>query len=158
MTDTSNEIARPPRWQRWLLITSLALNLAVAGVVIGAFVRGGPDGHREGRVDLTLGPVVDALPDTDRRALRRAIMSSGRLGPESRRALRADFDQVLDLLRAPEFDEAALSEVLSRQRGRVAEVQDAALDALLDRISAMDPATRAAFADRLENRLSSGRR
>ena len=65
----------PRVWVRIVLLTSLALNLAVLGVVIGAFVRFGP--HRDGppsRADLVGGAYTHALSPADRRKDRKSVV------------------------------------------------------------------------------------
>ena len=135
---------------------SVALNLAVAGLVAGAWIRdGGPGGF--GR-DLSLGPFSEALSREDRRAIREEILANREAFAEGRRAAKAEFDTLLAALRADPFDpgavDAALGAIVARNAGRL----DKAKDLLEARIVDMAPEDRLAFADRLEGALQHGPR
>ena len=60
--------ARTPLWLRIIFFLSLALNLLVAGLVIGHMLGDGPD-RRVPRVDRMGGPMTFALSHEDRRAI-----------------------------------------------------------------------------------------
>jgi uncharacterized membrane protein len=153
---TPSDPVAPRSWLRWALVLSLGLNLLVAGLLAGAWLRGGPPGERFR--DPGFGPFAAALSDDDRRALRRAFVRHMPEMRENRMALRADMQDVLAALRADPFDaaalDAAMDAAMSRLAGRIAVGQDL----LAERIAAMDPAERAAFADRLEAALQRGPR
>ena len=69
MTDTTPPAdRRTPTWVKVLLAVSLALNLLVAGIVVGARFGDGPHGHDgrpgpRGGFDPALGPFSRALPE-----------------------------------------------------------------------------------------------
>ena len=94
----------------------------------------------------------------DPHALKEAIRAYLTSFKAEREAAKAEFDTLLDALRADPFDLAAvntaMSSIVARNAGRLAKGQDL----LSDRIAAMDPADRLAFADRLEDALRHGRR
>ena len=157
MTETTATI--PPKPVRGLKIAfaiSLALNLAVAGLAVGAWLRGGP-GHGMPR-DLGFGPFTEALSPEDHHALKEAIRADLPAFKAEREAAKAEFDTLLAALRADPFDLAAvntaMSSIVARNAGRLAKGQEL----LSDRIAAMAPADRLAFADRLEDALRHGRR
>jgi len=145
---------RAPRWMRIVLVISLALNLAVLGMVAGLALRAPSRGAMElGARDLGYAPFVFALDRDQRRAL----------GQELRRApgLRADRDErralyldILAALRAEPYDPAALEQALLAQRQAISRRQVAGAQALMARIDAMPSAERAAYADRLEEILT----
>lgn len=141
---------------RALLVVSLALNLLVAGLLAGAWLRDGPPGGT-GR-DPGFGPFAEALSDTDRRELRRAFMAHMPEMRENRAAMRTDMQGVLAALRAQPFDAAALETAMDAALSRMADRIGVGQRLLVDRISAMDAAERGAFADRLEAALSRGAR
>jgi len=135
-------------WLRIVLAVSLGLNLAVIGLVAGIIVRfdGGPPPGRGAEFAL---PYMRALAPEDRRAIIRSVRrEQGR--PMLRGAERqARYADVIEALRAQPFDRAALDAVVTEQaRGAVA-LQSAAQAAWLDRVSAMDDAARARYADRV---------
>ncbi len=151
-----------PRWVRVGLALSLALNLLVLGLVLGAafspgrgWDRGG--GRSAGR-DVGLGPVMAALSDEDRSAVRDNLRASaGPLG-RNREELRARFEALLATLRAEPFDRARAAGLLAAQRGAAVARQEIGEAAVLDRLVAMSAADRAAFADRLDHSLRRGPR
>lgn len=142
---------------RWLLIGSLGLNLLVAGVLAGAFLLR-PDGApgRTMRFDLSIFPYTAALAPEDRAALLRAWRAQGP-GPRDIMADReAEARAVVALLRAEPFDAAALAALLSDRTARAAAHQSLGHALLLDRVAALDPAARAAYAARLEQLVARG--
>lgn len=144
---------RTAGWVKALLALSLALNLGVAGLAAGAFLRdGGPPG-RDDRA-FGFGPLGEALDREDRKALRSAFFQSFPKLREGRAALRADFDALVAALRAEPFDPAALDAALATIAARNTEMLDTGRDLIATRLRSMDAAGRAAFADRLENALS----
>lgn len=156
MTAADPSPARAPRWVTVLLVLSLAANLLVVGLVAGAWLRGGPPGTA-GR-DPGFGPFAEALSDDDRRALRRAFLTRMPEMREHRMAMRADMQAVLAALRAQPFDAAALDRAMDTALSRLGDRISVGQSLLLDRITAMDSAERAAFADRLETALARGPR
>ena len=162
MTDFSP--SRPPsqprpgfsRGLRWLLIVSLALNLLVAGLVVGALARHGGPGGRPRPAELSLGPFARALEPEDRRAVLRSLGDRPDLRPPGREERAAHFAEVVAALRAEPFDQPRAAAALAEQSERVAAVEQAVQEALLARLAAMTPAERAAFADRLLAELRHG--
>ena len=139
--------SRVPLWLRITLALSLAANLAVVGLIAGAALsRGGPP---FGAGPPGAGPfaLVRALPLDERRALIRDLRE-GRGRPD-RAERRQRINALIDLIRAEPFDRDAVQAMLSDQRDRAAVETGRVEDAVLDRLSAMDPAARAAFAERL---------
>lgn len=145
----------PARWLRWALFVSVAVNLLVAGSVAGLMLTHGhrDDRHaRGGDRGAGFARYVRALGPEDRALLREAYRT-GRTGDEggSRRAAhRADQADLLTALRADPFDSGAVGAVFERQIARMSVGMARGQALLLDRIAAMPPAQRAAFADRLE--------
>lgn len=150
----TEEIDRnPPRmrpWLRVLLGVSLALNLAVAGLVVGAMIRfGGPGGMRP---PMPLGAMLyHELPRDDRRALREEIHGARAHRAERRRA---DFRELDAALRAVPFDRARVADVLAAQSARHKDLEQEMRAAWLRRVAAMSEAERAAYADRLAEALT----
>ncbi len=141
--------ATPPRaraWVRILLGVSLALNLAVIGLVIGAAFRfGGPGGAH--RPPPPMGAILyRELPREDRKALRGRAFG----GREEHATKRRDEAAAIDAaLRAVPFDAAALDAFLDGQARHREEFLSIVQEAWLARVSAMSDAERAAYADRL---------
>jgi uncharacterized membrane protein len=129
----------------------VALNLAVAGLAAGAWLREGP-GRGMPR-DMSFGPFTEALSDSDRRELRRALADRAPGFREARKEMRADLEALLQTLRADPFDPAATEAALSAVARRATDRLDLGRDLLAERILAMSDAERQAFADRLERGL-----
>lgn len=136
---------------RLLLGASLALNLLVVGLAIGAALRfGGPEGAR--RPPPVLGATMyRELPREDRRAVREAMRDTPQdRGPDRKATTR----EVAQLLRATPFDAAALETLLQEHAVRRSDWQSLANAALLEQLGQMSEAERAAYADRIEDSLS----
>lgn len=135
----------PRRW-RILLIGSLALNLLVAGALVGALLHGPADDRRRSRGE----PLVNALPDTDRAALR------NRLQRPDRDQRRARFQSLLAILRADPFDPDALRAMLTTERDLGNARARLSEDAIIARLAEMSLAERAAYAERLARLVRRG--
>jgi len=143
------------RGLRIALGVSVALNLLVAGLVVGAVLRDGGPRDRMLR-DLDFGPFTEALTREDRDALRRDFVARSGGFRDMRAEMRADFNALLAALRAEPFDIDAARAVLEGQQTRLQSRLVLGQDLLLERLAAMSPEARAAFADRLEQGLRRG--
>jgi uncharacterized membrane protein len=151
-----NAAARPGRGLKIALALSLGLNLLIAGVVIGTLIGGA--GRPPGEVrDLGFGPFAEALSPEDRAALRQAFLAEAPDLRGMRRAMRSDMAGLLAALRADPFDPAALRAALDAQDARAQGRLDLGKRLLADRLIALTPAERAAFADRLQAAMTHGR-
>ena len=149
------EAAPRGRGLRIALFVSLALNLAVVGVVAGTLLDGRdrrPPPERLVR-ELGLGPYLAALGESDRGAMHRGAQHRRHELRASRGALRAAFGETLEALRAEPLDLARLDALLSAQAAAANRGRALGQELLLARVAAMSPAERAAFADRLADRL-----
>ena len=145
MTQTSPR-ARAPMWMRILLAVSLALNLLIVGVVVGAVVRFGGGPPPRAGVDFAL-PYVRALEPGDRRAIFREVRRGG--AAFDRDAKRARYAAVVAALRAEPLDRDALAALVSAQADAAKQMQGAAQEAWLNLVSDMDAAERAEYAERV---------
>lgn len=138
---------------RIALAVSLALNLAVAGIVGGSLLGGkGRPGNPMVR-DIGFGPFTAALSPEDRATLGRAFRDEA---PDMRN-MRADMRQIVQALRATPFDEAALREAMAGMVVRGRTRLELGQRLLFDRLVAMTPEERDAFADRLQQVMERGR-
>lgn len=163
MSEQENNKAQAPKarmkgWLRAVLFVSLALNLAVAGLVAGALISGPRDKHRPPRLDQVTGPLTYSLSREDRRDLGRKMRDAYRDGRPSRAEFRAQFDSIVQALRAVPFDPAPVQDGLIRQRAVADARQDFGQTLLLEQLTRMSDAERAGFADRLEEALQHGGR
>lgn len=154
MSDIKAMVPPSPRGSRrlrWALAVSVALNLAVAGAVAGAYLQ-----HRPGGMaarDFGIGPIAEALRPEDRRALRRALMAEvpgmARVHAEGRR----DLVELVAVLRSEPLEAARLRGVLTAQAARVSGHMAEARARLGDFLAELPAGERLALADRLEKLL-----
>lgn len=145
------------KWVRFALITSLALNLGIIGMVGGAIFRNGGSPHGDSMVrDVGFGAFTEALSKEDRATLRRAFIANAPEFRSGRRDMRADFSDLLVQLRADPFEPDQLRLVLGRQNARNAERLALGQSLIFDLLVAMAPDARQDFANRLEQSLSKG--
>lgn len=140
------------RGMRVLLILSLALNLLVLGLVAGTMWRGhGMRGHAVAGRD-GFGLLAMSLPREDRRALRDRFDTATGNRAGDRSAMRADFAELADLLRAESWDADGAALVLARQGARGAERMAQGQKIMLDYLAGLTLEARRALADRIETR------
>jgi uncharacterized membrane protein len=136
------------------LAVSVALNLAIVGLVFGAWLGDGP---RQGLPrDLSFGPFSEAFTDADRRALRKALSDRAGEFRASREASRAELEALLVALRADPFDPDALRRAMIAVETRNADRLQMGRSLIETRLVEMSTEDRQAFADRLEKRLRRG--
>ncbi len=134
------------RWMKIALAVSVALNLAVAGIAAGAWLKEGR--HRGLPRDLSFGQFGEAFSSEDRRALREAFVERGAGFREARQAARAELDALVAALRADPFDPAAMTAVLSAIETRYVDRLKLGRSLIEARILQMTDPERQAFAER----------
>lgn len=156
MTD---ETKKKLPWLKVVLAVSLGLNLLIAGAVVGAKMSG----FRSDRVDdkgerlgFSVGPYGRALTKEDRREMRKAFVKRAPELRQDRRAMRGFGQDLVAALRQQPFDGDAITTILTKQLELAGDMQAVGKDVLAERISAMTPEARLAFADRLEMMLKRG--
>ncbi|MDW3225561.1 MAG: periplasmic heavy metal sensor [Paracoccaceae bacterium] len=161
MTEKPESNQKLPRLYKIALGVSLALNLAVAGLIGGAALRFGEDA-RGGLRSAGLGayglPYMLALPKEERRQVMKAVRSDHKGPVPDRAARRALYAAVLSDLRAEPFDIEALSGALNTQAETTIAVQKSAQTAWLAVVAQMSDSERAAYADDIEDVLRRGPR
>lgn len=154
MADAQNPKAGIPVWLRIVLVVSLALNLLIAGLIVGATLGDRRDGRDRSVRDLSGTPFFMALEPQERRALARAARSQSEDSlRESRRALRERFEALLNALRAESFDRGAVEALLAEQRAAASRRADLGEQVLLDHLQGLGVEERRAYADRLDASL-----
>lgn len=140
------------RFLRIALAISVALNLAVLGVIAGAAFKG-PPRDDPGR-NFAFGPFTGALTPGDRKHLREAFRAQAPEYRDSWRDMKADFGQALGLLRATPYDPAAFEALLARQQDRGYRMMALGQRLIASHVASLSPEDRADFADRLEEQLN----
>ena len=154
MVEEAKTKTGPSRVWRVVLVLSLAMNLAVVGLVVGAGVSGRFGDRPPRSFDFGLGPAARALEPRERRQIGLALRRDGSLRDVD---LRGNAAAMVNALRADPFDPDLLRDLMATQNDHIGQLQRAGQSALVDQITAMSPDRRAAFADRLQEELSRGR-
>lgn len=147
----------PGRGLRIALAVSVALNLAVVGLVAGAVLRDGPHGPGFVR-DLDFGPFGEAMSMQDRAILRDRFFQNAPNFRGMRDELKGDGEELVAVLKTDPLDVARLSEVMSRQSKRMLDRIELGKSLVLERITNMSVEDRYAFADRLQQAFEHGPR
>lgn len=150
MVDTPTQ--KPRRLWQVIFALSLAMNVAVVGVVVGLGAREKGRGMSPRGFDMALGPIGRALDHEDRRAIGDMLRNDPALRGGGREQSREIIDSFVEVLRSSPFVEDDLAAVVVSANSRADRVQDAARAALVKRISDMTDADRAALADRIAER------
>lgn len=155
MTDPNQLPDTAKRWGRgrtMLLYASLALNLIVAGIIVGAVLFGGRPGPRA-VVDGPV-PLLRALSDTERDAFVQYVRADSGVEPRERPVMSMRRSrEILSILRAPEFDADQFDSVIQQQIRAASERITASRSALIRVLSNMTLEERKAYSDRLEKAL-----
>ncbi len=146
-TEPKPQRQRSPVWMRVVLAISLALNFAIIGMIVGAFIRfGGPPSEARAPAPVLGALVYRELPLEERRALRRSLADM----PSSvRNQQRVGLVALTQIIRKDPFDPEAAAEILERGAERREIMQAAAFQIWSNRVSAMSIDERIAYADRL---------
>ena len=151
-------LPKSTRGLRIALAISVAVNLAIVGMVAGAMLRNHSGaGRQDVERDLGFGPFTEALSREDRRAVRQAFLAKSPDARNIKRQRRDDAMAVLDALRAMPFAADDLTRLMTAQQHRTAQQLILGQEVLRDFLIAMSPDDRAAFAGRLEERLRPGK-
>ncbi len=145
------------RGLRIALAISVALNLAIVGIVGGAWLKLG-GGPRVPVRELGFGPFTEALTRDQRAELRRTFLRQGPALRDLRRDMREDADDILSALRAIPFAPEVFAARLGRMNERLAGRTQEGEGVLVHVVTTMSPVDRAAFADRLQAEMERGPR
>jgi len=142
------------RLTRIVLVLSLALNLAIIGLLAGAAASGrfGEDAPRS--YDLGLGPVARALEGDERRRIGDGLRRDSALHGVD---LRRHAENMIVIIRTEPFDGQALRDLMARQDERAVQLRSRALELMIQEIAEMNAERRAAFADQLLEEMSKRR-
>lgn len=149
--------ARAPRWMRIAFGVSLALNLAVVGVLAGTFARfGGPPSRGPGMISYAT-PYIRALPREAQHEIFRSVRQQLPKDVFSRKAGRLLYAEMIEALKANPFDPVRVQAILDRQNTTAVTVQSAAHKAWLAHVVAMSPEDRAAYANNVSEEMRHGK-
>lgn len=155
MTDLTQKPLGTLMWVRIALGVSLALNLLVVGLVVGAMFRFGDAEGRRPPAHSIGAAMFRELPQEDRKALREDMVNR----PTHSAASRAtETKAIAAALREDPFDPDVVLAILNEQAQDRIDWQQSAQQAWLDRVEQMSVTDRADFADRLNESLSRHRK
>lgn len=157
MAETEKRMQRRvPLWVKLLLGLSLALNLAVLGLLGGIATRLQDRGP--GAVNYAI-PYVIALPKDERRSIGKQIRQKARAGElPSRKDRMSHYRQMLTLLEAESWNAREAEAILVGQSTDTVALQSAARAAWLETMAGFSPEERLAYAERLRKVVNRGPR
>ncbi|UYV36258.1 periplasmic heavy metal sensor [Rhodobacteraceae bacterium D3-12] len=154
MSDAAVKAPAMRRSVRILLISSLAVNLLVAGLFVGAMVSNRFDDRgRPSRASQVGGPLTAALSHEDRREIGRSVRKTLRAERPSRDSVEAEFAGFIAALTAEPYDAEAVREAIDRQMQMVVRRTNLGIEALLAQLNEMSVEERAAYSERLKEVL-----
>ncbi|RWR29720.1 periplasmic heavy metal sensor [Sinirhodobacter populi] len=140
---------------KMLLIASLAVNVLVVGVAVGGYL--GLDRQSPPRPpqppDMALGPLGSAFSREDRAAMMREAEKAGADLGMMRDSLRQDMQALLAALTAEPWDPDRVQRSLAEMRVRTERRAELGEKVMIDRLSAMSPDERQAYAAKLRARF-----
>ncbi|WP_341368724.1 periplasmic heavy metal sensor [Yoonia sp. BS5-3] len=154
MADLPNKTTGASRLMRIVLVISLALNLAVAGLFVGSMASGRLSDGPAPNFDIGLGPIGRALDNDERREVRRSLLSDGSM---RRLNLRGRLEQMITAIEADPYDPDVMTDLLADQLDKTTQLQRNVQNGLLQIIADMTPERRAAFAAELREDMSRNR-
>ena len=149
MSETTAPAKGQSRFMRLALILSVALNLAIAGLVIGASLKFRAEPPPPIR-DLNFGDFSAAMTPGQRADLRRHFVDQAPDLGQLRGQMRREREALLVILRAEPFDATGFGNALAETRKRHTERSSQAEAALREVIAQMSSAERRDLAARVE--------
>ena len=134
------------KWMRWALVASVGLNLAAAGLVGGALLKGPPPAPWPG---IALFQYARALPEPFRDDLEHTLRDRSRDWKGPREALRGQRDALAAALTAEPYRPDTVTALFARETELTSELSKRGAALLLDQIARMSPQERAAYATAL---------
>ncbi|KUO57613.1 MAG: hypothetical protein APF80_11700 [Alphaproteobacteria bacterium BRH_c36] len=138
----------PRGWTWWLLAGSLALNLLVAGTLVGSFLGGhhhGRDWHKGGLTSVT--SFAESLPADRTKVLVDEVSSAREKISSLRQDLTAARSETKNLIRTEPFDAEAFKTSMQRIYDIRVNARKLASDAFSAAVMTMTPEERKLFAD-----------
>lgn len=145
---TETPASSPSRGLRIALIVSLALNLAVAGLIAGFWIRG-PSGPGMAMGGDGFSDLVWSMPRESRRDLAHDFRNRKKDLETSRAAFGQARQSLIAALQARPFDRAALEQALVEQQQLLRGMADSGIERISQRIAAMTDEQRAEMAENL---------
>lgn len=146
-----------PRWMKLLLIVSLALNLAVAGLVGGHALRAWQRPpfdkvEREPGLDRRQTRLLRMVPEAEREEAKRILLARQDEIDRARREMREAHMALIEAIRKEPLDPEQLEQALTRRHEASGAFWQIGSEQLVAIARRLDSAEREKLADRLEER------
>jgi uncharacterized membrane protein len=132
---------------RWLLLSSLALNLFFVGVAVAMAVRAPHRTIWDRNVFVRVDRIAATLPQADAAVLRQKIQASRDAIAAAQSDYRADQDSIRDTLRKEPFDATAMRDAMVKTRAARQHFDQIIQGVFASAAEDMSPAGRHALAD-----------
>jgi len=156
MTDTSIKQGKP--WAKILLVVSLGLNLAVAGLVIGAKMSGHGPGKSPYAGGTGMRVLMHALPKSKRTEARKFFHQNREKHRTNGDAMRVSLDDIGAAITARPFDAGTLREAFSNQRAHIETMTQDAQQAFVAIIAGMTDEERMQYVDNMKKQRQKWRK
>ncbi len=149
MSDVVDKSNWVPRWAKIALGVSLTINILIAGLAIGTFsnVKKIPPAMGPSEV---AGAYTYALLPKNRRNIGKAMSKLNRENGSAREKIAAEYQYMIEILVAEEFDRDAAKQILDRQFEFANDRRVVSENLLLDELEKMSLEERVEFAERLK--------
>lgn len=146
-----------PGWMKALLAVSLALNLAVAGVIGGNALRHLSDGrvHKvelEPGLDRRQSRIFQMVPEDRREAAKAILLDRQDEQDRARAEMREAHMAFIDAIRQEPLDPERLEQALARRNAASADFWRIGMEQMVEIARSLDAPARIELADRLEER------
>ncbi len=137
------------RWVKPLLIASLAINLAVAGLMVGAVFGDKRHGRHDSPIAGGMRPYLSALPEAQRPLVRQKLQENRETLRASRERMRHASRTIRLAIAAEPFDAETLKQAFATQRALYDGLAEGSHNALADIVATMTDVQRAEFLEAL---------
>lgn len=138
------------KWRNRLLIGSLALNLAIIGLLVGLSFRDtGKNRTKAPQTDL-LRELVWAVPKAHRAELRRDLSEKQEEMRSFRATMKERRNELVKVLVDPNFDVSRVVAIFDDHRLILSRISSGGHEIIVRRIEAMSPEERAVFAQNIQ--------
>lgn len=142
----------PVKWRKWLLVGSVALNLAFIGVVAGSALKGHDSGRGKPPAQTDVfRDLVRAVPHSHRDALRSDLDAKQDEIRNFRQQARETRGELVRVLVSPDFDIEEVSTIFETNRAVLAKITRGGHEIILRRIENMTEAERHDFAENIRS-------
>ena len=148
------QTATGKNWQKWLLIGSLALNVLIIGLLIGAMLRGPDRQKRPPNFNGGLPGLIRAVPEGHHKTMKDAFREQKAAHADLRRELGVLRREFIVALQAEPFDMGVVEAALDKHRAVTSRISDTGRETILKTIAAMSEEDRQEFAANLQKRRS----